>query len=262
MRPLSGLITPFLEMRHLRRHMMKKYSIIETIRHMGIQQNQLREWLHMDYLEEEFEKFKDKMHHKKQKHNEMMAHLKKLFVTRRHQIKKLHIKDMDVIILFKELIRKNKISMEEADIYMNEWFRYAKAHCQSSKLTKKYILLIISLLLIESTIPNQSSAEMLEMKDNQLQGTTGKSGISIVMTTEDGNKAQKNLNLDQFDKQVNAFMDTIKAKVDAQDSNELVIDMEDLSRDFESIQISSPAGGVKVDNLRISGSGSAKIRVQ
>jgi len=242
--------------------MKNKHSILETIKHLHINHDQLREWLHMNYLEEELGKLKNKITQNQQKNNEILIHMKELLLKKGSKIKKIHIKDMDVISLFKELIRKNKVSIEEADIYINEWFQYAKANCQSKKITKKYILLIMSLLLIESAAPIHSSAEMLEMKDSQMDGTTGKAGISIVMTSSDGSQAQKEIDLNHFDKQVNSFIDNIKAKVADQGENEIVIDMADMAKEFESVQILSPVGGMQLDNLKISGSGKARISLE
>ena len=241
---------------------MKNYSILEKIRRLDIKHDQLREWLHMDYFDEEFEKIKDKMIQNHQKNNEFFLHLKESFLNRSRKVKKIHIKDMDVVSLFNELIRKNKVSIEEAELYINEWFHYAKKNCHSKKLTKKYILLIMSLLLMETTIVSPSAAEMIEMQDTQMDDTTGKAGISIVMSDTNGRQTQKDINLNQFDKKLNSFLDSIKAKIDNQEGNEIVIDMDDMARDFESVQIISPAGGVQLDNLSLSGSGKARIRIE
>jgi len=253
--------------------MKKEKSTIDIIRNLGIQKDQLKEFFNMEYLEDEInkakvqideslEKIKTKIHKRHQKHQDAMKQFKKLILKRKDKINQINLKDIDVISLFKELIQKNKITIEEADIYINEWLRYAKQQCNSTKLTKKYILLVMSLLFIESAIPNQSSADMLEVSDKHMNKTTGKSGISVTMTAPDGNKERKDIQLDQIDKQASAFIDQIKKKMDAQGTTEMVIDMEDLARDFESIKINSPAGGLKMENISISGSGTAKVRIK
>jgi len=240
--------------------MKKKHSIIDTIRQMDIHYNQLREWLHMDYLEKEVKNLTNYIEKKNEKlKDEILLHFKESFINRSNMTQKIHVKNMDVIALFKKLIRKNKISMEEAELYINEWFQYAKENCHSKKLTKKYILLIVSLLFIETSIPENSAAQMLEMQDNQLDITSGKAGISMIMTSQDGHQTQKDINFSQFEKQVDEFIDNMKSKMDDQGGEELVIDMEDMARDFESLQIISPAGVLQLGDLSISGSGKARI---
>ncbi|KPA16839.1 hypothetical protein MHK_002951 [Candidatus Magnetomorum sp. HK-1] len=253
--------------------MSKDKSIIDIVRNLGIQQDQLRDFFNMDYLEDEIhkakehideglEKLKTRIHQRRQKHHDAMKQFKKLILNRKHKIKKINLKDIDVISLFKELIQKKKITVEEADLYFNEWFQYARQQCHSKKLTKKYILIVMSLLFIESSLPQYSSAEMLEVSDNHMNSTTGKSGISVTMTSPDGNKERKDIHLDQLDKHANAFIDQIKEKMNAQGLPEMEINMDDLARDFESIEINSPIGGLKMRNFSISGSGTAKVTVR
>jgi len=269
--------------------MKQSFSIYDIIAHIRQHNDYMRDILRMDYIElgvqkikdrakehmtkieTDFNKVKDKIDEATQRvghiahshHNELMALTIQLFQKHKDHLKKINLKDIDVIEIFKDLIQKEKITHEEAEVYIEEWQDYVQEQKKTKKPLKKFIMLLVALLFIETSIANVGHAEMTEMTENGLNNVTGRSGIAVTMSIQEQNEQKtikKKLSMENISNEFVKFMEKIQSQTNKA-TPDMEIDMKDIAKDFDHIQLDSEFGQMNLSNVKIKGQGTIQIKM-
>jgi len=211
-----------------------------------------------DRIDEKISIAKEHIHEQSKKHHDETIHFFQHLFSGTSS-KTINIKDIDIVSMFSELTSKGKISQDRAKVYVNEWEKYVKEQSKSKNLIKKHILVVMSLLFLEMSLPRYGEAEMLKMSDGNLENLTGQSGIAVTTQINNDKKLEKKYDFSNLSESFAGFLRTMKDKINNHEIDNVTYDINDLVQDFDSIDVESPFGTFSAKDVKVSGKGKVRI---